>query len=600
MRDRNDWLGHKAAAMALLLALASTCQIGDSLASSFTSPIFDDASYHVVLGAVPDGSDGAIVVWSGQLVPLDAVFAQRVTQDGTKLWGDDGLRIPTPSNDDAFHVAWVFGDGAGGLMVVWQDLNADWPRPAITTLRAQRINSAGQALWDTLGVPLCTAPQTRYGVKFVADGSGGGLFAWMDHRNGEPVNSYDYWHQWRSGFDVFAQRIDAAGNTAWGPSGKAIRDTISGGGLEDNYFYNEPSMDMVSDGAGGAFLAWADRRNLSVYGRSIYAQHLDSSGNAIWPMNGVSVYSDPDLPRVYPRITRNGNDGVIVTWLDERGPGWYHVYAQKLDANGSRLWNPSGVPVSPDPGNHWSQAVVSDGNGGAIISWGSASTNGSAAYVQHLDVNGIPQWPSPGVRIAESFHVDAQWSDGGVPLLPDGTGGVLCAVTTGSSFSSPAPLAAQHVGSDGTPLWGSGGVPLPSWPSFGNQRPRLVPAAGGMFVFWSDGNIYGTYVGPNGFESLTDMAGQQPISQTSIAPNPLRTSAELSITLSAAGRVHIAVLDPQGRVLRHLIDGDESAGWHRVAFDGKSDDGGTLRSGVYFLRVQAPSELSTKAFVILR
>jgi hypothetical protein len=330
MRDRRDRIRSEVAATALLVALLSSLLVRESLASPFTSPIFEDASYHVVLGAVPDGSGGAIVAWTGSY-RLDAVFAQRVTQDGAKLWGSDGFRIPTPSNDDPFHIAWVFGDGVGGLMVVWQDLDPNWPWPAITTLRAQRINFDGQALWDTLGVPLCTAPLTRYGVKFVADGSGGGLFAWMDHRDGQLSDPYreDYFRgQWRSGFDVYAQKIDKDGITSWGPAGKAVRDTTSWGGLEDILFDNEPSMDMISDGVGGAFFAWADRRNLSVFGRDIYAQHLDVLGNTTWQANGIPVYADTDWTQVYPRIASGGDGSVIVTWLDDRGPGYYHVYAQ--------------------------------------------------------------------------------------------------------------------------------------------------------------------------------------------------------------------------------------------------------------------------------
>jgi hypothetical protein len=125
-------------------------------------------------------------------------------------------------------------------------------------------------------------------------------------------------------------------------------------------------------------------------------------------------------------------------------------------------------------------------------------------------------------------------------------------------------------------------------------RPILVPSGNGMFVFWSGRSIYGAYVGANGFESLTDVSTPQPEWVASIAPNPLRTSAQLSISLDRPGRVRATVVDLQGRAVRHLIDRDEAAGSRQIAFDGKDDAGAALRSGVYFLRVSTPSSTTTR------
>ena len=70
-------------------------------------------------------------------------------------------------------------------------------------------------------------------------------------------------------------------------------------------------------------------------------------------------------------------------------------------------------------------------------------------------------------------------------------------------------------------------------------------------------------------------------------PNPSRGTARLSFHLPEAARVRLEVYDLLGQRVRVLALGQYLAGAHEVAYDGHSNTGQRLASGVYLLHLQA-------------
>lgn len=68
------------------------------------------------------------------------------------------------------------------------------------------------------------------------------------------------------------------------------------------------------------------------------------------------------------------------------------------------------------------------------------------------------------------------------------------------------------------------------------------------------------------------------------APNPSRGSTELTLELSRAGTIEVAVFDAAGRRVRDLHRGALAAGRHRLAWDGRDARGGRVAAGVYYVR----------------
>jgi PKD repeat protein len=89
--------------------------------------------------------------------------------------------------------------------------------------------------------------------------------------------------------------------------------------------------------------------------------------------------------------------------------------------------------------------------------------------------------------------------------------------------------------------------------------------------------------------------------RTGLEPSLVRAGAILSFRMATAGSFEVDLLDVAGRCVRRLAQAaDAAAGTHRVAVDGRGDQGQPLPPGVYFYRIQMPGKVETGRFVIAR
>jgi flagellar hook assembly protein FlgD len=64
--------------------------------------------------------------------------------------------------------------------------------------------------------------------------------------------------------------------------------------------------------------------------------------------------------------------------------------------------------------------------------------------------------------------------------------------------------------------------------------------------------------------------------------------------------VTLRIYDVAGRVVRTLVDGPQTAGSRAAVWDGRSDAGLTLASGVYLAEVKAGEEVKRGRLVLLK
>ena len=88
-----------------------------------------------------------------------------------------------------------------------------------------------------------------------ANSDGSMIYAWSDCRNGVR--------------DVIAQKVDINGNNLWGDNGVVVVNAV--GRQED--------PQLVTDGAGGAYIIWMDYRDETDAEGIIYAQHVLNDGS---------------------------------------------------------------------------------------------------------------------------------------------------------------------------------------------------------------------------------------------------------------------------------------------------------------------------------
>jgi len=83
-------------------------------------------------------------------------------------------------------------------------------------------------------------------------------------------------------------------------------------------------------------------------------------------------------------------------------------------------------------------------------------------------------------------------------------------------------------------------------------------------------------------------------------PNPFNPRVEIAYTLERTGQVDITIYDVRGRAVATLVDESRPAGPNSVIWEGTDDRGGSVASGVYFVRFVAQGVTSQKRIALIR
>ncbi|MFC1932061.1 hypothetical protein ACFLXU_00285, partial [Chloroflexota bacterium] len=210
----------------LLVTFIPTIALADwSTSSTENNPVCNAANDQRYPQLVSDGSGGAIIVWEDDRSG-DDIYAQRVDASGSTLWADNGTAICTTTGSQ--DQPQIVSDGSGGAIIVWYDYRSN----STYDVYAQRINDSGIAQWTDNGTAICTEIDDQEYPKLVPDASDGAIIVWQDYRN--------------DNYDIYAQRVNASGIAQWTDNGTAICTAIN----------DQSDMEIISDGSGGAIIAW--------------------------------------------------------------------------------------------------------------------------------------------------------------------------------------------------------------------------------------------------------------------------------------------------------------------------------------------------------
>ncbi len=215
-------------------------------------------------GIACDSSGNVLLAFIANTITGDHVVANLVSPDGTLLWGT-GVQLTNGTEYYAAPVAAVFT--GGGYAVAWISDNVSV---------VQKLDATGTPLWGS-GVVL-TDPAG--GTLMVADMKGS--------EDNSVIMAFVQYIQFTGAKHLFAQKLDAAGNSLWGDDPIPVFDS---GSLQ---FGNFP--DFTSDGTGGAIFSWYDTSgNLQCS-----VQHLESDGDEVFAHNGVPVSTNSSQLRTSP------------------------------------------------------------------------------------------------------------------------------------------------------------------------------------------------------------------------------------------------------------------------------------------------------------
>ena len=83
-------------------------------------------------------------------------------------------------------------------------------------------------------------------------------------------------------------------------------------------------------------------------------------------------------------------------------------------------------------------------------------------------------------------------------------------------------------------------------------------------------------------------------------PNPFNPETTIEYRLPKDGRVTLFIYNMMGREVRRLVDEEKGAGIHKVVWDGRSDSGSHVGSGVYFIQIKAGSFSQTRKLLLVQ
>ena len=349
----------------------------------------------------------------------------------------------------------------GGYEVVG---GTGWFRSAyaalVLILLAVRPLSA-QSVWQDGGIQVCASTGRKSTPAVAPDGDGGAFVAWLGSRSLPRV-----------------QHLSSRGQLLWGDTAIALRT--------DSLYRTSPKV--ISDGQHGAVVLWGETRQSSSL---TVAQRLDPTGHFLWNPSAVTICTG------FVSSVSSVNAGSAAVLFDYNG-----LRAQRFDLDGNVLWDSGGARIDP-PGVDdlflYSYSVVTDGRGGAYVTWLWVAVEIRQHQPYYIDHEAICHLDSLGTKETSNWVVQEEGlgSYGSlepvINCLPDTGGGAIVAWTAIQSASN---VSYSRVWND-TLIWPGRMASSRQ----GNRNLQLVPdnAGGAIICFRSfASNVLLQRVGPAG------------------------------------------------------------------------------------------------------
>ncbi|MBK8230682.1 MAG: hypothetical protein IPK72_08905 [Candidatus Eisenbacteria bacterium] len=378
-------------------------------------------------------------------------------RDGVSLWGD----VPIHPFGYFFYSPDVAISSTGDVFIGGE---------ASSGIRVARVGLAGTLDWDRVATTgtFSGADQTRV----LPNADGGCYVAWRQYAQSE--------HR------THVQRFDATGGTPWGSNGRVYDTGANGYALE-----------LLDDQSDGVVMVAKGNAGITI-------RRIAADGSLVWGPIQVA----PSATIYQASAVSDGEGGAIVAWTDNgQGGGAYHAFIQRIDGEGTVEWQSTGVRLSATALGY-TPRTAPDGSGGAFAAW---ADEAYSLHYDHVSPSGHPAIGSGGASIssAASFPQNLMvqpasngsawisWTTDQSPLLTCRV--TVTGVAIGSEFAVPvsAPqvdtirISKPATNPDGVGgiflTWVQGENGIPDRPLVSRILPSGVPASfGGISVTVAD------------------------------------------------------------------------------------------------------------------
>jgi len=197
-----------------------------------------------------------------------------------------------------------------------------------------------------------------------------------------------------------------------------------------------------------------------------------------------------------PEIVSDGSGGAIITWTDYRETTTEpDIYAQRISSGGAQVWTNNGVPICEEINAQYNPVIIEDLVGGttegAIIAWEDMRSGDFNIYAEKVALEVDPEWTGGGIPIATDESAAFIASQVCPRLVSDNQGGGIGTWIEydGTSYK----IFAHRRGQDGQPMWSSyPGVLVCEGDQIGNHQ-IVNSGYGGIIVAWEGKGVAGDY-----------------------------------------------------------------------------------------------------------
>ncbi len=127
----------------------------------------------------------------------------------------------------------------------------------------------------------------------------------------------------------------------------------------------------------------------------------------------------------------------------------------------------------------------------------------------------------------------------------------------------------------------------------------------GYYYYWLESNDLdgdSELFGPVGVEYAISGHQNNPVplvtSLQAIYPNPFNPSTSISYTLEKDSPVRINIYNQRGQMVRQWSPQNTPKGYHRLVWDGRDDNGKSVSSGIYLMKLNLGGELFTRKLTL--
>lgn len=391
-----------------------------------------------------------ILTWEDKRSGNWDVWGQYITiRDGRPQWEHNGIPLADGSEDQT---------NAGMFSTVeYNDILMVWSESA--TIRAQKLNVFGERLWNPSGVVVGNHPGRQENPALCRNGEGGCWIAWTDYREG---------------VKVYFQHLSISGTALQRAEGVTfIRDPEqhSGTGIEN--------LSLLQASGDSLWVVWEDYRK-GPNDPDIYLAKTGPDGIGLFVDNGLPVCTEVG-EQTRPQMISDGAGGIWVVWVDRRNNRDEDVYYQHIMPGGYPYFPVTGRVLVSAPRSQAQVQIKPDGRGGFWAVWTDAreyKNQGFEVYLQRVNARGEIEEEPGGLRLSQGNH------DSHTPVLasgPDGSVGLLWMDNANGYFN----IRMQVFFSDGQRLFEESGKTVS--PALAHQRqPALTFHQDHWLLAWSE------------------------------------------------------------------------------------------------------------------